>query len=99
MSKELTVKEERVKDLASKCPEYKMAMETLFPGVFESKKIGVSILDECKISAYGNAVKFKHDGYYVCTIAIDLDPVRSWVNALPSEYEVSLNPFYIRIKR
>ena len=36
MSKELTIKEERVKDLASQCPEYKTAMETLFPEVFKS---------------------------------------------------------------
>ena len=38
MSKELTVKEERVKDLASKCPEYKTAMETLFPEAFKVPK-------------------------------------------------------------
>ena len=40
MSKELTIKEERVKDLASQCPEYKTAMETLFPEVFKvSRKL------------------------------------------------------------
>jgi len=97
MSKELTVKEERVKDLASRCQEFRTALETLFPEVFESKKIGVSILDECEIKTRGNTIAFKHGCYYVCTLTID--PDMSWVNVLPSEYEVSLNPFYVRMKR
>jgi hypothetical protein len=34
MAKELTIKAERVKALAERCTEYKTAMETLFPEVF-----------------------------------------------------------------
>ena len=42
-------------------------------------------------------VKFKHDGYFVCTIKIDQEG--SYINGLPPKYKVSLNPFSIHLRK
>ena len=95
MSEELTITKERVLEASKSCGEARSVLKVLFPEAFEREVEEVDIFDECTISHEGNGILFMHDGYYVCTLEIDTE--NSYINVLPKEYKVSLNPFHIRL--